>query len=207
MNPHFIFNALNSVQQYILQGNVMEANKYLSKFSKLQREILHCSSHNFISLEKEIEILNAYLQLEQLRFGDSFTYDISMTDKIEPAEIYIPPMMLQPFVENAIWHGLMPKQGERTLNIYFDLYTDDILLATIRDNGIGRDASAKLKQNNRGNITQHESKGMSMVDQRLQLLQQQYNKPFEVSVSDITDVNGMVQGTQAALKIFIGNKK
>jgi putative methionine-R-sulfoxide reductase with GAF domain len=206
MNPHFIFNALNSIQQYILQGDVVEANRYLSKFSKLQREILLCSNQNFISMEKEIEILNSYLQLEQLRFGESFTYAINMTDEIDPTEIKIPPMMLQPFVENAIWHGLMPKQCDKNLKIYFDLHTDDILLATIRDNGIGREASAKLKQNNGGSNNRHESKGMSMVHQRLQLLQQQYDKPFEVSVSDITDVNGMVQGTQVTLKIFIGDK-
>ena len=206
MNPHFIFNALNSIQQYVLQGNVIEANKYLSKFSKLQREILLSSNQNFISMEKEIEILNSYLHLEQLRFGESFTYTINMTDEIDPAEIKIPPMMLQPFVENAIWHGLMPKQGDKNLNIYFDLYTDDILLATIRDNGIGRDASAKLKQNNGGSNNGHESKGMSMVDQRLQLLRQKYDRPFDVSISDISDAIGMVQGTLVTLKIFIGNK-
>ena len=207
MNPHFIFNALNSVQHYILQGNVVEANKYLSKFSKLQREILHCSSKQFITLEKEIEILDSYLQLEQYRFGENFTYQINMTAEIEPVEIQIPPMMLQPFVENAIWHGLMPRQTERTLSIYFDLYTEDILLATIRDNGIGRAASAKLKQGNGAGKTGHESKGMSMVQHRLQLLQQQYDQPFEAAVSDITDINGEVQGTQVIFKIFIGNKK
>lgn len=206
MNPHFIFNSLNSIQQYILQGNVVEANKYLSKFSKLQREILHCSNLHFISLEKEIEILNSYLQLEQHRFGESFTYAINMTDEIDPGEIKIPPMMLQPFVENAIWHGLMPRQGERNLNIHFDLYTDDILLATVQDNGIGRDASANLKQNNGGSTHRHDSKGMSIVHERLQLLQQQYDKPFEVAISDITDASGMVQGTQVVLKIYIGPK-
>ncbi len=207
MNPHFIFNALNSVQHYILQGNVIEANKYLSKFSKLQREILHCSSQQFITLEKEIEILNSYLQLEQFRFGESFTYQVNMTNEIEPVEIKIPPMMLQPFVENAIWHGLMPLQTPRSLSIYFDLYTDDILLATIRDNGIGRQASAKIKQANGAGKTGHESKGMSMVQQRLHLLQQQYDKPFDAAIQDITDVDGLVQGTQVTLKIFIGNKK
>ncbi|MEO6723003.1 MAG: two-component regulator propeller domain-containing protein [Ferruginibacter sp.] len=207
MNPHFIFNALNSVQHYILQGNVVEANKYLSKFSKLQREILHCSNLQFITLEKEIEILSAYLQLEQFRFGDSFTYEINMTDEIDPDEIKIPPMMLQPFVENAIWHGLMPLYKERNLSIYFDLYTDDILLATIRDNGIGREAAAKLKQNNGQANPVYESKGMSMVQERLKLLQQQYDKPFDAAISDIKDVNGLVQGTMVTLKIFIGNKK
>jgi ligand-binding sensor domain-containing protein/putative methionine-R-sulfoxide reductase with GAF domain len=207
MNPHFIFNALNSIQHYILQGNVVEANKYLSKFSKLQRDILHCSSQQFISLEKELEILAAYLELEQYRFGKSFTYKINVHDEIEPVEINIPPMILQPFVENAIWHGLMPLQSERRLSLYFDLETDDILLATLRDNGIGRNASAKLKESSGENKTGHQSKGMSMVQQRLQLLQQQYDKPFEVSIADITGIKGEVQGTEVTLKIFIGNKK
>jgi putative methionine-R-sulfoxide reductase with GAF domain/ligand-binding sensor domain-containing protein len=207
MNPHFIFNALNSIQHYILQGNVIEANKYLSKFSKLQRDILHCSNQQFISLEKELEILSAYLELEQYRFGKSFSYKINVHDEIEPVEINIPPMILQPFVENAIWHGLMPLQTERKLSIYFDLETDDILLATLRDNGIGRNASAKLKESNGENKVGHQSKGMSMIQQRLQLLQQQYDKPFEVSIADITGINGEVQGTEVTLKIFIGNKK
>ncbi|MES2777570.1 MAG: histidine kinase [Bacteroidota bacterium] len=207
MNPHFIFNALNSVQHFILQGNVVEANKYLSRFSKLQREILHCSNQQFITLEKEIEVLSSYLQLEQFRFGEGFVYEINMTNEIEPVEIKIPPMMLQPFVENAIWHGLMPLKTQRQLTIHFDLYTDDILLATIRDNGIGRDASARLKQTNGSLKKEHESKGMGIVQQRLQLLQQQYDKPFDATITDITDVNGMVQGTQVTLKIFIGNTK
>lgn len=205
MNPHFIFNALNSVQHYILQGNVIEANKYLSKFSKLQREILHCSSLQFITLEKEIEILHHYLELEQNRFGETFTYHINMAEEIEPVEIKIPPMVLQPFVENAIWHGLMPRQTERILSIYFKLESDDLLLAILRDNGIGREASAKLKPQHPGQKKEHESKGMSLVQQRLQLLQQQYGQPFEATVGDIKDTNGVVQGTQVILKIFIGN--
>lgn len=207
MNPHFIFNALNSIQHYILQGNVIEANKYLSKFSKLQREILHCSSQQFISLEKELEILAAYLELEQHRFGKSFTYKINVHDAIEPVEINIPPMILQPFVENAIWHGLMPLQSERMLSIYFELETDDVLIVTLRDNGIGRTASAKLKENSGENKTEHQSKGMSMVQQRLRLLQQQYDRPFEVSIADITGIKGEVQGTEVTLRIFIGEKK
>jgi LytS/YehU family sensor histidine kinase/ligand-binding sensor domain-containing protein len=207
MNPHFIFNALNSVQHYILQGNVSEANKYLSKFSKLQREVLHCSSLQFITLEKEIGILHAYLQLEQFRFGETFVYQIHMTGEIEPEEIKIPPMMLQPFVENAIWHGLMPLHTEKNLDICFTLHSEDILLATIRDNGIGRLASARLKNSNGTGRTAHASKGMSMVQQRLQLLQQQYDKPFDAVITDLTDVHGTVSGTQVTLKIFIGDKK
>jgi ligand-binding sensor domain-containing protein len=207
MNPHFIFNALNSVQHYILQGNVVEANKYLAKFSKLQREILHCSDQQFITLEKEIEILNWFLELEQYRFGESFTYQINKSEEIEPDELKIPPMVLQPFVENAIWHGLMPRQTDRVLTIYFDLYSEDILQVTLRDNGIGRAASSRLKQNEAVNKKNHESRGMSMVQERLKLLQEQYDKPFDATVSDITDLQGNVQGTQVILRIFIGDKK
>jgi sensor histidine kinase YesM len=116
-------------------------------------------------------------------------------------------MILQPFVENAIWHGLMPLQTERKLSIFFDLETDDILLATLRDNGIGRYASAKLKEISGEHKTSHQSKGMSMVQQRLQLLQQQYDNPFEVTISDINGINGEVHGTEVILKIFIGDKK
>jgi ligand-binding sensor domain-containing protein len=207
MNPHFIFNALNSVQHFILQGNVVEANKYLAKFSKLQREILHSSDRQFITLEKEIEILTWYLELEQYRFGESFSWQINKSEEIEPEELKIPPMVLQPFVENAIWHGLMPRQTDRALTIYYDLYSEDILQVTLRDNGIGRAASSQLKQNEAVHKKNHESRGMSMVEQRLKLLQEQYGKPFNVAISDITDLHGKVQGTQVILRIFIGDKE
>jgi putative methionine-R-sulfoxide reductase with GAF domain/membrane protein implicated in regulation of membrane protease activity len=206
MNPHFIFNALNSVQHYILKGDVVEATKYLSRFSKLQREILHFGTQQFISLQVEIDMLNRYLELEQNRFGDSFTYSIQTTDEVEPEEIKIPPMMLQPFVENAIWHGLMPKENDRSLNISFGLYDDDILLATLKDNGIGRATSAKLRQGMGGNASTHQSRGMSIVQERLRLLQQQYGKPFDIKITDITAVDGTVTGTQVVLKIYIGDK-
>ena len=145
MNPHFIFNALNSVQHFILQGNVVEANKYLAKFSRLQREILHSSDQQFITLEKEIEILTWYLELEQYRFGESFSWQINKSEEIDPEELKMPPMVLQPFVENAIWHGLMPRQTDRALTIYFDLFSEDILQVTLRDNGIGRTAAREIK--------------------------------------------------------------
>lgn len=207
MNPHFIFNALNSVQHFILLGNVVEANKYLAKFSRLQREILHSSDQQFITLEKEIEILTWYLELEQYRFGESFSWQINKSEEIDPEELKIPPMVLQPFVENAIWHGLMPRQADRALTIYFDLLSEDILQVTLRDNGIGRKAAEKLKQNEMVHKKNHESRGMSMIQQRLKLLQAQYGKPFDATVSDITDLHGSVQGTQVILRIFIGDKE
>jgi len=200
MNPHFIFNALNSVQQYILQGNITEANRYLSKFSKLQREVLNHSDQDFIALEKELEVLHLYLELEQLRFDGSFTYEIKIDEAIDDDEIKIPPMIVQPFVENSIWHGLMPRQGERWVHIHFKMKTDDLLLCTVRDNGIGREAAARIK-NNTG---QHKSKGLSLVYDRLAILRQQYGKAFDVTIHDIKDENDLTIGTEVQLEIYTG---
>jgi two-component system, LytTR family, sensor kinase len=201
MNPHFIFNALNSVQQYILQGNITEANRYLSKFSKLQREVLNNSDQNFISLEKELEVLNLYLELEQLRFDGSFNYAIKVDGAIDDDEIKIPPMIVQPFVENSIWHGLMPRQGERWVQINFSLSSDDLLVCTVTDNGIGREAATRLKQNGH---TQHKSKGLSLVYDRLNILRQQYGQAFEVNIKDIVDGNNVPAGTEVKLHIYTG---
>jgi len=198
MNPHFIFNALNSVQQYILTGDSDEANKYLSKFSRLQREILHHCDQNFISLEKEIEMLNLYLQLEQLRFNEQFNYSVRFSDDIDPSEIKIPPMMLQPFVENAIWHGLIPKRGPKEITIDFMIKDDELIICTIKDNGIGREASARLKKSPVNNDN-HKSKGISLVLDRLEILKKHYQQTFEVSISDIKDVEGKILGTSVKL--------
>jgi putative methionine-R-sulfoxide reductase with GAF domain len=201
MNPHFIFNALNSVQQYILQGNVIEANKYLSKFSKLQREVLNHSDQNFISLEKELEVLNLYLELEQLRFDGNFNYLIKVDEAIDDDEIKIPPMIVQPFVENSIWHGLMPKQGERWVHIHFELSNDDLLVCTVTDNGIGRGASNRLKQNGHD---QHKSKGLSLVYDRLHILRQQYGQAFNVTIKDLFESTNVPAGTEVKLHIYTG---
>jgi hypothetical protein len=203
MNPHFIFNALNSIQRYILKGDVDQANKYLSKFSRLQREVLNNSSQDFINLQKEIDILELYLQLEQLRFDDRFEYSISVDQQIDPTEIKIPPMILQPFVENAIWHGLMPRTGLKKVGIRFFLHNDETLHCTIDDNGIGRTASAQLK-NNHDNSTQHQSKGLSLVHRRLNILEQLYQHPYQVKVTDITDSSGTVEGTEVNLSLYVG---
>ena len=204
MNPHFIFNALNSIQQYILTGDVDQANKYLSKFSRLQRDVLNNSAQNFIPLEKEIEMLTLYLDLEQLRFKDNFTYDISISGDIDAAEIDIPPMILQPFVENAIWHGLMSKQGHRRLQISFSLSSYNNLQCVIQDNGIGRDAAARIREQS-GNTVNHKSMGMGLVYERLSILEQQYQQSFTVNIKDIKHPDGAIQGTEVLLNLFIGH--
>jgi two-component system, LytTR family, sensor kinase len=204
MNPHFIFNALNSIQQYILQGHVEEANRYLSRFSKLQREILNNSNQQFITLEKEIELLTLYLQLEQLRFDQTFTWHIITDERIDPDEIRIPTMVVQPFIENAIWHGLMAKTGNKKVDVHFLLASDDYLHCIISDNGIGREASARLKQASMAN-EKHHSKGLSLVSDRLQILEQQYKQTFHVSIQDILGENGEVAGTRVTLVMYVGN--
>jgi LytS/YehU family sensor histidine kinase len=201
MNPHFIFNALNSIQQYILQGNITEANRYLSKFSKLQRQVLNQSDQNFIPLDKELEVLNLYLELEQLRFENGFTYKIEVNKNVDTDEIKIPPMIVQPFVENAIWHGLMPKQDNRNLVICFEMSGDEILVCTVADNGIGREAAARLKN---GNQSEHKSRGLSLVYDRLNILSQQYGKAFKAEVKDLMDSEGLPAGTEVKLFIYTG---
>lgn len=201
MNPHFIFNALNSVQQFILQGNITEANRYLSKFSKLQRQVLNQSDQNFIPLEKELEVLNLYLELEQLRFEKGVSYNIDVSPAVDIDEMKIPPMIIQPFVENSIWHGLMPKQGERWVKILFQMKQEDILVCTIIDNGIGRVAAARLRTMEN---QQHQSRGLSLVYDRLSILSQQYGQAFQAEVKDLFDDSGIAAGTEVKLFIYTG---
>lgn len=201
MNPHFIFNALNSVQQFILQGNITEANRYLSKFSKLQRQVLNHSNQNFIPLEKELEVLHLYLELEQLRFEQGFSYQVQVSGQVDPDEIKIPPMIIQPFVENSIWHGLMTKQGERQLSLYFEMNGDETLVCTITDNGIGRTAAGRLK----GNVNhQYSSKGLSLVFDRLNILSLQFGQAYQAEINDLYDEYGLAEGTEVKLHIYTG---
>lgn len=199
MNPHFIFNALNSIQQFILQGNADEANRYLGRFSKLQRDILHHCDQHFISLEKEIEMLQLYLQLEQLRFQGHFEFEIAVDDEIDPNEIFIPPMLLQPFVENAIWHGLMPRENQRQVKVIFRTEGYNHLKCIVEDNGIGRAAAAGNRKD-----SCHESKGLNLVNERLRILQQQYQQPFEAEIKDRFHPDGTAAGTTVTLLVYIG---
>jgi ligand-binding sensor domain-containing protein/GAF domain-containing protein len=147
MSPHFLFNALNSIQQIILSGNDAAATKYLSRFSRLLRLVLQHSDREKISLKEEIETLGLYLELESLRFDDSFVYTISVDKAMDVDEIKIATLLVQPFVENAIWHGLLhltPEQnGQRKLTVQFSEDNNDNLICIVEDNGIGREASLK----------------------------------------------------------------
>ncbi|MBK9982484.1 MAG: histidine kinase [Saprospiraceae bacterium] len=205
MNPHFIFNALNSIQKYIMTGNVDEANSYLSKFSKLQRMILSYCDENFITLDKEINMLQLYLELEQLRLTDDFTFSIGVDDDIDPEEIQIPPMMLQPFAENAIWHGLVPKEGLKKLSIRFFMPTHDVLRCIVEDNGVGRAAAGKNKAEKLKDSTINKSKGLSLVYNRLAILERKYGREFSVAIRDKVDTNHIALGTVVELIIPVSD--
>ncbi|KXK43961.1 MAG: signal transduction histidine kinase [Bacteroidetes bacterium OLB11] len=145
MNPHFMYNTLNSIQALILKQDIKNSNLYLSKFSHLMRKVLDVSGRDEISIQEEIEILELYLSLEKLRFGNDFLYKIIISNEVETQAIFLPPLLLQPFVENAIKHGLLHKKGEKQLIIRLEKETNHIL-CRIKDNGIGRKHSAEIKK-------------------------------------------------------------
>lgn len=194
MNPHFIFNALNSVNNFISQSDERAANKFLSDFSKLMRMVLDYSQQDFISFEEEMQLLQLYLKLEHLRFRDKFEYTFTQDEDLNK-QIEIPPMLIQPFVENAVWHGLRYKADKGVLLV--DVAAeDDHILVTVQDNGIGRDRSKELKTKNQN---QYRSTGLRNAQERIQLINQLYGKSYELSVEDAHD-DGDV-GTLVQIKI------
>lgn len=194
MNPHFIFNALNSIQEQFMFGDKIVANEQMENFTTLTRQILSVSGKKKISLATEIDILTKYLELEKMRFENDFSYQINFQEDIDDEYIQLPPMLIQPFVENSIKHGLLHKKGLKQLNISFNLNnTEDILTCTIEDNGIGRKKSEEIKINNKHNSFSTES-----IAQRLQLLN---NDNENVNYVDLIDENGNGIGTRVIVKI------
>ena len=165
MNPHFIFNCMSSIQECMLTGRLEDANTYLSKLSKLLRMVLEHSDDESVTLEKELEMLHLYLELESVRLKDGFEYEIKVDKDIFPEEITVPTLILQPFAENAIWHGLLNKQDNRKLKISIHS-RDEELTCVIEDNGVGREQAAILKPLRK----KHESKGIQLIDRRLRIL-------------------------------------
>ncbi len=188
MNPHFIFNSLNSVNTFIASKDERSANKYLSEFSKLMREVLEYSQDDFIPLKKEIDILELYLNLEHYRFKDVFDFTLTIDPAIELEHYQIPPMLLQPFVENAIWHGLRYRKSKGHLNISFKNESNYVLIEII-DDGIGRTASKALKTENQKKM---KSTGLKNVEDRLTLIQDIFKKKLNI---DIEDLNADGSGT------------
>ena len=197
MNPHFIFNSLNAIQECILTNKVDAAYKYLSKFSKLQRMVLNNSQKELIPLSSELEMLQLYLSLESLRFSKSFVYHIDTKNITDTNEIMIPSLITQPLVENAIWHGLRNKEGDKELKIIYE-EKDAKILIIIDDNGIGREAAAAIKKQKLGN-DQFASKAMIILQQRLQVLSQQLKADIGLETIDKKNGSGNATGTQVII--------
>ncbi len=195
MNPHFIFNALNSVNNFIAKSDERSANRFLSDFSTLMRSVLENSEEDFIPLSKELKLLKLYTELEHSRFPDKFDYKIDIDPHIDVDSFQIPPMLLQPYIENAIWHGLRYKEGKGFLHIDLKALDNNTITIKIEDNGIGRKKSQAIK-------TQHQkkqrSKGMGNIKKRIAVLNQMYKDKVDVT---ITDVNTDGTGTCVMLKL------
>ncbi|MGV6830939.1 MAG: histidine kinase [bacterium] len=200
MNPHFIFNALNSIQDYILNNEKKLARTYLVKFSRLIRLYLEHSQKNRVSLRDELEALNFYLELEKDRFEDSFTYNIDLDNEIDDEAIKLPTFLIQPYVENAIKHGLLHKKENRVLTISFKLdETEKSLLCFIDDNGIGRIASNKI---NNKKTFKPKSFSSNANEQRIQLLNKTRKEPIRISIEDKFDtITQEALGTLVILQI------
>lgn len=194
MNPHFIFNSLNSIQCFILESDMRGAYKYLGKFSKLVRQTLNNSRKEMIPLSEELDTLKLYIDLEAMRFKDSFTYTIEVSEAIRTDDISVPALMIQPFVENAIWHGLLPKEKDRKLRILI-MPGDRTVKCIIEDNGVGR-RIAKLPSQ-RGN--NYESMGIAVTRERLEGLNAKYNVSLSLHIIDLYDDNDRPCGTRVEL--------
>jgi Histidine kinase/Tetratricopeptide repeat len=197
MNPHFIFNCLSSINRFILINESEAASNYLTKFSRLIRMALNNSKKTFISIEDELETLTLYMEMEKLRFKDSFDYTIRCISPIDKANIFIPPLLLQPFVENSIWHGLMHKEGQGHITIELGI-EGNILCCVITDNGIGRAQSATMKSKSADN---GRPMGLNITTERLALLNEENNKESFLKIEDIFDRDGQTAGTRVVLKV------
>jgi len=201
MNPHFIFNALNSIKRMILDNENRNASRYLSKFAQMIRLTLNHSKETFVTLQETIEYLNAYLEMEQLRFGSSFTYQIEVCGKSDDEEIGIPTLMIQPLVENAIWHGLMHTEGDKRILIRFAI-NDDWVSCSIQDNGIGIRKSEKMNRGNRP-----PSVGLDNLRNRIKIMNEKYKTSCTLLIEDLGETGADVCGTSVILRFKIVHDK
>ena len=205
MNPHFIFNSLNSVQYFIVDKDMETANRYLGRFGQLIRQTLDNSAQSMISLEQEKNYLVTYLELEQMRMPGTFDYTVTVAPGVEPEQLFLPAMLLQPYVENAVKHGMMHKTGgSGKIDIMMNM-EQDRLLCRITDNGQGRAATQALKKN----TPSHQSKGMTITEERIELLNKNQGAGIRYAVTDLKNENGVTAGTCIEIRFpvnFVQNK-
>lgn len=200
MNPHFIFNALNSIKLYIINNDRDRAAHYLTRFSKLIRKILEASSKNEVSLKEELETMDLYLNIENIRFQNTIIISVKVQEVINLEQIKLPPLILQPFLENAIWHGLSSKKGDKKLTINVFKSSEDFVEIDIEDNGIGRKASAKIKAEK---AIQRKSVGIKLTKERLDRFNKNQDIKYVLVYKDILSLNKEILGTKVSLKLPI----
>ncbi|MFY7814739.1 MAG: sensor histidine kinase, partial [Chryseobacterium taeanense] len=196
MNPHFVFNCLAAISSFIMQNDKEDAIKYLAKFSKLMRLTLDFSKESLITIDKEIEALTNYLELEQLRFNKKFDFAIIKDPLIED-DTALPSLLLQPYVENAVIHGVIPKAGQGFIKIIFG-QTEEFLVCEIEDNGIGIETSRKLKENS---VNIHKSMALDISKKRLETLEELEKKKIHLIIEEIKNKQNESEGTIVILKL------
>ena len=199
MNPHFIFNSLNSIKLYIINNEKENAVYYLNKFSKLIRKILVASTEKEISLEDELDTMSLYMNIENIRFSNAIDYNVSVDDSINPALIKVPSLILQPFLENAIWHGLSSKTENKKISIHIKNTDSNYVSVIITDNGIGRVASQKIKESKK---LKRKSVGIEITIARLENFSKNFTYDYDLDIIDLYD-SGKATGTRVVLNIPI----
>ncbi|RAJ15021.1 tetratricopeptide repeat-containing sensor histidine kinase [Olleya aquimaris] len=199
MNPHFIFNSLNSIKLYIINNEKENAVYYLSKFSKLIRKILIASTEKEITLKDELETMDLYINIENIRFSNQINYNITVEETVDIEHIKIPSLVLQPFLENALWHGLSAKEGDKFISLKVTKTQPNFITISITDNGIGRAASNKIKQEK---LLKQKSLGIEITKQRLENFSKNYTENYSMIINDLYD-GDLATGTCVILKLPI----
>ncbi len=198
MNPHFIFNCLNSINRYIVKSDQATASLYLTRFAKLIRLILDNSNSKNITLSNELEALKLYIEMEALRFDKKFSYSITVDQNISTDSLELPPLIIQPYVENAIWHGLLHKEAGGHLGIHISLLNESMLVCEIEDNGVGREKAMEMKSKS---ATSRKSLGMKLTEDRLALLNKHAELNASIEIIDLVMETGEAGGTKVIIKI------
>jgi hypothetical protein len=197
MNPHFLFNSLNAIRLFVLQNDSDNAEKYLVKFAKLMRLLLDNSRQEWVSLSSEVEQLRLYMELEQLRFNHKFDYQLQIQGIVSPEQVFIPPMIIQPYIENAILHGVAHKKDKGHILVSIALGVD-CLECVVEDNGVGRQKAQELK---RHSISTHKSVGLQVTEERLYLISRHKGKRGSVQMIDLYDDDNTPSGTKVSIQL------
>ncbi|GAB3909385.1 hypothetical protein GCM10028803_46870 [Larkinella knui] len=192
MNPHFVFNSLNAINKFILQNDVDEASMYLTKFSRLMRQMIDNTQTEWVSLRNELKALQTYIELEQLRSDDTFEFSLTVSKTLSQDTVHVPPLLLQPYVENAIRHGLLAQKAEKPVLSIDCQQVAGFLVICIVDNGVGREASQRSQING---LMAHKAHGSRIAEERLQIVNEIYGVDARIDVADLVDSTGVAAGT------------